>query len=143
MNSSRLRELIELVLKREQELGIQRLLNEVSNHLQNLAVNPQQPQHQVAFAQTLDALRSSMSNMIGLFRPVQVKALQELGADEYFTKNIADRIDEWVRANPITPAVVQQQLARFLTERNGFLDILNQLKAGLERLNIRAEEPSE
>lgn len=143
MNDSRLKEIVELLLRREDELGIQKILSQVHSHLSSIAGDPQDAQHQKNFAETLDRLGNVVGNMVKSFEPAQIELFEEIGAGEYFTWDFPGEIAEWVRKNPITPAVTLEELQTFLTRRNQYIGDITQLRDNLTKLGIAASELSE
>jgi hypothetical protein len=83
MNASRLRELTDLLLDREQQFKIQEILNELNSNLSSLAGSPQDAGIQTNFANALTRLRTAMAGMMSSFQPAQVRLLEEIGAHRY------------------------------------------------------------
>ena len=138
MNASRLREITELLLQREQKFGIQQLLNELNSYIANLAANPQDPGTQTNFANGFDKLTAAMSGMMDSFQPAQVKLLEEIGADKFFTTNLPAQISAWIKENPMTPAVTQQKIAKLAGDRSAFIEDITQVRDRLKKLKIEA-----
>lgn len=63
MDSSRLRELIDLLLEREEQTNLQRRLVGLRDHLQQLAGNPQNQQMQLAVSSALTDVRNGTGEM--------------------------------------------------------------------------------
>src|SRR5216684_1027298 len=139
MNASRLREIVELLIERENKHRVQAILTELQGHLNNLVSQPQQPQYQTQFAQTLDRLRTAMNELSASFQPAQVKLLQDIGADRFFTTNLATEIDQWIQENPISPAVSQQKLTKLVSDRAAYLDDITQIRDKLDKLNVKPD----
>jgi hypothetical protein len=136
MNTSRLREILDLLLAKEKQYGIQRKLNDLNSHLTNLAANPQQTDLQTQYASSFEALRKAMNDMAASFQPAQVRLLKEIGAEEYFSADIAADISRWIQENPISPAVTQQKVAELVTKRNSFLEDITQVRDRLKKLGV-------
>ena len=143
MNASRLREIADLLLKREEEFKIQQLLQDLNSHISTLAGAPQDAGNQTNFAGALEKLRSAMNGMMSSFPPAQVKLLQEIGADRFFTTNLPAEISTWVQENPITPAVTQQKIGTLTKNRNTYIEDITQLRDKLRKLNIEANSLGE
>ena len=73
MNTSRLRETIDQLLKVEETLGFQAILSQVNDQLAQLANQPQVASIQTAFAESLDRLRLVSQEMRLRFEPAQIK----------------------------------------------------------------------
>lgn len=140
MNTSRLREILELLLQCENEYQIQEILNEVNTHLTNLVSAPQEQQHQTDFSNTLGRFQKSMNKMIASFEPAQVDLFSEIGADIYFSSDIPGKISKSVSENPITPAVSRDFVVQLMTKRQTYLDEINQLRGNLDKLGIKVNE---
>lgn len=143
MNASRLREILELLIQSESKYEIQKILGEVNGHLNSIVSTPQEPQHQTAFAETLESLRNAMFAMIGKFEPAQIKLFAEIGAEEYFSSDIQGDIAKSVQDNPITPAVARDKVVQFLSDRATYLGEINQLRDNLEKIGIVVSELTE
>ncbi len=143
MNASRLKEIVELLLRRESEHKIQDILSEVNTHLSSLVGTPQEETLQKNFAETLNRLQKSMGDMIATFEPAQITLFAEIGADKYFSSDIPGDIAQSVRDNPITPAVSRDYVGALLGERQTYLDEIDQLRANFEKLGIKVSELEE
>jgi|GEM_PF-1239153 len=140
MNASRLREVLELLKHSESKYKIQKALDEVNAHFNNIVSAPQQPQHQQGFAEALDRLRKSMSSMVATFEPAQIDLFEEIGADEYFVSDIPGKIEVWVQENPITPAVARDNVNELISQRVNYLQQINQLLQNLKQIGIEVSE---
>jgi hypothetical protein len=140
MNTSRLKELIDLLLSQEEKFAIQNRLNEVNGSLANLASQPQQAQFQTAFASALKSLNVALNNLVSEFEPSQEALLKELGASRFFSNEISSRIEEWVATNAVTPSVAQQQVQNLVNERQNFLTQIGQVAQGLSFLGIKHDQ---
>lgn len=138
MNASRLRELADLLIKREQQYKVQSLLNEVNTSLSNLAGNPQDANIQTKFSDAAAKLRNAMDQMIASFQPAQIRQLEEIGGDRFFSKNLAADVAMWVQENPISPAVTQKKVAELASHRNAFIEDITQIRDRLKKLKIEA-----
>jgi len=138
MNASRLRELTDLLLDREQQFKIQEILNELNSHLSNLAGSPQDAATQTNFANTVTKLRTAMAGLMSSFQPAQVRLLEEIGADRFFTNNLSAEISNWIQENPISPAVTQQKVTALVNQRAAFIDDVTQIRDRLKKLKIEA-----
>lgn len=141
MNASRLKEIIDLMLRRESDTGLQDLLNASVTALANLASGPQEQSYQTAFAAAATKLKAAVSTLSSSFKPAEIKMLEEIGAAPYFLDDIAGRLDVWVLQNPISPAVARTQLETFVNERATYLATVRQTANGLEQLHIHPSKP--
>src|SRR5215208_6303994 len=143
MNASRLREVIDLLLEKEQQFKLQEILGELNTHLSNLASNPQEATHQKNFAEAIEKLEVAVEELAASFQPAQIKLLEEIGADEFFTPCLFHEIAVWVQENPISPAVAHQKLSAFVKKRNAFINDITQLRDKLDKMNIKASTLTE
>ncbi len=145
MNTSRLLETIDELIQQENAIGFQRLLTEVYNQLTNLVNQPNQPQFQTAFANSLQQLQEAYLLMQERFEPAQIKRFEEIEAGPFFVKNIPAEITRRIAENPATPAVVQQFVMQLLNTRQQFVNNLTETKDRLGQLGINANtlEPGE
>ncbi len=143
MNASRLREITDLLLEKEQQFKIQEILTELSGHLSNLASNPQDAAHQNNFAAGLEKLKVAIEGLSATLQPAQIKLLEEIDADKFFTGQMFSEIIDWVQKNPLTPAVAHQKLGAFVASRKAFIRDITELRTNLEKLKIRPSVLSE
>ncbi len=137
MNASRLLQVLNLLLASEEQFGIQALLKSVNDNLANLVGAPQEQGHQTAYNESLTSLKSATSKMIATFEPSQIDMFSEIGADRYFTSDIAEAIAALVRENPIAPAVARDHTKKTLNERQAYLNTIGGLRDGLKSIGIR------
>lgn len=138
MNTSRLLETIETLLREDGNFHLQSRLSDVNNQLVNLASQPSQPQYQTGFATGLEQLRTAYRHMQDRFEPAQIKRFEELEAAPFFIDDIPGEITRKISENPATPAVVQQYVGQLLADRQHFLDTLNELRDRLARVGVTA-----
>lgn len=136
MNATRLREIIDLALGRENEYKIQKLLNDLNASLTQLVSQPQDPNVQNQFSTALEALGSATSATRTSFEPAQVLLLKEIGADEFFVDDFGAQIGALIRANPLSPAVTQQKLGEFLSRRKAYIQQITQLRENLNAVGV-------
>ena len=82
-----------------------------------------------------------MGKMVATFEPTQVDLFAEIGADKFFFSDIPANISQSIQDNPITPVITRDYLANLLTERQAYLDEINQLRGNLEKIGIGVEAP--
>jgi hypothetical protein len=138
MNASRLREVVDLLLKIEEDSQLQSKLSQSINLLNNIIQQPQSENFQTQFASLLDNLHTTSQKILGSLQPVQLSLIDELGGSKFFTTDIADFIDGNVKANVMTPAVARDKIQSFLTDRQKYLQQITQLKDALFTLGIEA-----
>lgn len=138
MNASRLRELVELLLATDKKYQIQQLVSETAQILGQLISQPQNPSLQSSFSTTLDKLAAAAAQARESFDPAQVPLLQEIGATKYFLNDFPAELNASIRENPLSPAVTNQKITDFMTQRQGYLDHLSQLKGNLEVIGVKA-----
>ncbi len=138
MNTSRLRELVDLLLSLEGELTTQSRLTDVHSALQNMVNQPQNPQFQNDFAAAKEALAIGAVQTRKLLQPAQIALIEEIGGKRFFVDDISAFIDDLVSKNAVTPAVIQQRVQEFLTERQAYVHLITQLRDSLEGLGIKA-----
>jgi hypothetical protein len=139
MNASRLKEILELLLRQEKEFNIQARMGEVSAALQGMVSAPpqQQAQLQTNFVQALANFRAQMDKMREQFQPAQIKLFDEIGASEFFSDDIGEEIAGWVRQNAGTLVVAHQSLQKLQSERQNFLTQITQTAQGLTKLGVK------
>ena len=140
MNASRLLEIVTLLLEMEDENSIQSRLNEVATALSNLVSSPTDPGQQRTYASSLDKLKAGLVATRQAFKPAQIRLLEEITADRFYTADLAGEIAKWVSEAPATPAVAQGQVAALVSERNDFVQELSKLKESLETVGVKVSD---
>lgn len=143
MNSSRLREIVDLLLDREGKFQIQTVLNEVNAALSNLTNNPQNAEIQTQYAKALEKLEVTMRDLSGTLAPAEMKEIAEIGAEPYFSTQLVTQIRDWVQQNPISPAVAQKQVSDLFSNRNSYIQTITQLRDNFTRLKIEPHKVAE
>lgn len=138
MNASRLREIVDLLLELETRFQIQTRLNEANGAIQNMISQPQNPDFQTQFSSTLDQLRVGASQIGEELQPTQISRIVEIGGEKFFVDDLAALIDDWTQKNRVTPAVIQQNLQRFLAERQNYIELIARLRDSLNSVGIKA-----
>lgn len=137
MNTSRLLEVINLLITVEKKRKIQEALEATSAALGSLVGSPSQPTYQSEFAQSLNALRAVMNEARATFQPAQIELLDEIGATPYFLDDLASDISSWISENVATPAVAQERLRALIDEREAYLTQIRQLQTSLSSIGIK------
>jgi hypothetical protein len=122
MNASRLRELVDLLLNREEQHRVQQIIGELHQVLGQVVSSPQDPNLQNQFSQVLAKLNAAASAVRTSFEPAQIPLFVEIGADKYFIDDFAAELSASIRENPLSPAVTQQKLKNFLNERQNYIN---------------------
>src|SRR5258708_7099275 len=111
MNAERLHAIARAIQEDLTTTNVIKVLQQLSQALQNQINSPQEPSHQTQVAEYLktlaDALRKAPSNQ---FPPTWKQALDELGAADLLGSVLAERIEEIFSRNQITPVVAQKEI---------------------------------
>lgn len=138
MNASRLKELIDFMLKLESEYQIQNQLTAATNNLNGIVQEPQQPQHQTQFSEALAALQAKSVSLREMLEPGQIALLDEIGASQFFVDDLSAQISYWMQNNPLTPVVTQKNLNEFKAKRQEYIRNITQLRDSLQAIGIQA-----
>lgn len=136
MNTGRLRELLDLVLDAEEEFSIAALFRELQRSLNNLQSNPGDPATQTSVAEAFTALRTGLRKLQGQFTPADLLQLDELGGVPYVTLAAFGRMSAVRQQNELTPAVIAQECASIIAERNEFFESITKIAEGFAKLGI-------
>ena len=136
MDASRLLALANELLRQDKQYEIQPLLEGVAASIQNLSNSPQQSEMQVAVADSVASLKGTLESLAHIQTPADLKALQELHAQQYFTRYLVEAIEESVAENGMTPAVAEKFARSLVEERQEFLDYLENIANGLSALGF-------
>jgi hypothetical protein len=137
MNVSRLRELIDLLVQRDREPGMEQILNQLTSQLQTLTQQPQNANHQQQVSATLNNLSSSWKNMTSGLTPADVMQMEEIGAGKYFFEDWPTEFAQIIRDNAATMETARQKISQMVGERQGYMHGLKQLQPVLDQLGIK------
>jgi hypothetical protein len=137
MNASRLRELVDLLLQVESKLAVQKRFTVTATAFAELVAATGDANLQVKFKESLDALKSVWHQMMASFDPIVADEIAGIGAAPYFTVDMIDQIGMWVNQNTLTPTLAHKELGDYVARRQEYLATLNQMKANLDRLNVK------
>lgn len=143
MNAERLLELSDLLINADTRLEVQPSLQRLASDLDQIINNPGHPPFQTQFAQAFDQFRSTWAKMAGSFSPAQVKFISEISGSPYFIDDVPAQLDEIVRANGITPAVIRDEIKTFIGSREKYLSTLKSLNESLREIGIEPNQLEE
>ncbi|MCF8534363.1 MAG: hypothetical protein K9G48_15255 [Reyranella sp.] len=129
MNVGQLKELASRVLLSEDELTLLSELAKLEHAFATLASNPADTAGQKAVRATLDQVEAATEIFEGTFSGADKERLEELGVIDVVGRGMMAKIEESIRQNPATPAVVQD----VITQLRGSLEL------SLERLRFLQE----
>jgi hypothetical protein len=107
MNIEKFYETLDYALGLDRRLQLQVSLEAIRDALSNIVAAPAQPQHQNALAASLSAFRFAAASLPTSITPSQMSSLAEMGGAEYFDFKIAERIQDSVEKNAMTPSVAR------------------------------------
>jgi hypothetical protein len=134
-----LRELLDAVLDAEDEFEISALFQELQRTLNDLQNNPGDPGTQTAMAEASAKLRAGLKRLESQFTPADLVQLDELGGIPYVTTAAFERISAVRVQNELTPAVIAQECAHVISERNRFFENITKIGEGFAELGIDYE----
>jgi hypothetical protein len=138
MNTIRLRQVVDLLLKIESDLQIQSKSNEALSSLSNIISQPQSPNFQTQFASILDSLHRDFRKVSADLQPIQISLKAEIGGAQFFVEDIGAFIEDAVKANVVTPAVARDRIQSFLTQRENYIGEITKLRDSLKAVGIEA-----
>ncbi|WP_439613284.1 hypothetical protein [Reyranella sp.] len=138
MNSSRLLELVERLIKVEESTNVNGVLSQCTESMQNIVNAPNEPGHQTQYAERFNALKANMKATIASFSPAEVALMNEIGAQAYFATDLSDEISAEVAQNAVTPAVVVTKISAIRDKRVEYLAILKSLRQNLQAIGIKS-----
>jgi hypothetical protein len=85
----------------------------------------------------LASLKNAVSELPNSITPSQLSLLAEMGGEEYFEFEIADKIQDSVEKNAMTPAVARDFVSKLAARRSEFLATITQTRDGLQELGAK------
>lgn len=144
MNVEKLNTIISLLLEDYKNNQVVQLMTNVSNTLQNVIQQPQQPQHQTNLGNQLKALYSGLQkSKVNDFSPAFNNVLIELNIEDLFGNRLESLVQEVFSRNTITPAVAKQDLDKLLARVNELNTGLTNTSTGLGALKIQKDTLAE
>jgi hypothetical protein len=140
MTTDKLYEVLCLMVRLDEELGLQRSLEHIRDSLANLTNQPATWQYQSDLASALSALSDGADQLRKRISLTEWGAIDELGGSEYFDPSITDKVRTFVGENAITLSVAHDFVQTLATKRGEFLQVLKTSLEGLRHL--LAEEQS-
>lgn len=138
MNIEKFYETLNYATELDQNLELQVGLEAIRDALANIVAAPAQPQHQNALASALSTFRDATSELSKSITPSQLSSLAEMGGEEYFDFQIADKIQESVEKNAMTPSVARDYVKNLASKRAQFIETMKQTKNGLQELGVKS-----
>ena len=138
MNIEKFYETLESAIELDRELQIQSVLEAIRDALSNIASSPAQPQYQSALASSLSTLRETASSLSDLVTPSQLDLLAEMGGEEFFDHRIANKIQDSIEKNAMTPSVARDFVTTLAANRAQFIDTVKKTKEGLQKLGAKS-----
>ena len=72
------------------------------------------------------------------FEPAQIALFDEIGASEFFVKDIWALINDWVQQNHLTPVVIQTNLNNLKSKRQAYIENITKLRDSLDVIGVKA-----
>lgn len=132
MNAERLLELADHIIKADQRHTIQDMLNQLASELQNVSSQPQNTSFQTQYSDTLKKFNNHWASFEADFSAAELRMIQDIGADKYFTIDFPNEISRVTADNQLTPMVVYQFIYDFSQRRAEFLTHLSELRTRLQ-----------
>jgi hypothetical protein len=139
MTSKKLYETLKFIVDLDGQLHLQSGLESIRDTLNNLVTSPAQPQHQSALADALEQFSKSAASLGTAITPSQTSAIAEMGGEEFFDPDIADKVKSSISANAMTPSVARDFVQDLTTRRANFLANIKSTIQGLDKLNINQD----
>lgn len=140
MNTSRLLETLDFLLKIENQMTLQSRLAHVHSALSALSTQPTSAQYQTQVASALSGLKAAHKQVMESCTHSDMKEFEELGALPFFLEDIANIIQKQVSENVATPAVSAQFANDKLVARQKYIETITQLVENLKFLGMKTPE---
>jgi hypothetical protein len=135
MNAERLRAIVEFLLDLDKKSGFQNQLEALAASMTKLAAS-NAPENQTDTMRQLHDLEIIANREFGSLTPAQKHNVAEVNTTPHFSEAIVQLIKMWMAENPMTPAVVLDQLKGAIEDRKSTLNVLRNVRSGLRNLGI-------
>src|SRR3546814_91622 len=139
MNVEHLKALVEDLLGDESQLKLQQHLEKFHKTIPTFVGQPQQPERQIEVAKALTILEKNVDDFIGRYDPAQRTRMDEIRGTWFFSSTMIASIRYLIDENPMTPAVVEHELAKLVNQRTAYLGHLSAISSGLDALGIKVD----
>lgn len=136
MNTERLLQLAQTMLRAERDYGLQGLVDNLRSHLDVLASNPGDQGAQGATADILNTLSRAMGLFEATLTPAQTEALVELGAQPFYSSALPGGIRAHLAESAIVASTVRDRVAQLQGERAEYLQRIDELRRGLQAVGV-------
>jgi len=143
MHTSRLRETVEFLLRKNLLHNIDQYLSEIEGQMNNLASSPQNSSFQLELSAALKRLSDAFYSMQEEFEPSQIKATNEINGHDYFLSDTPSAFSTIINDNPLTPAVARDRINHIISNRRAYINTLTQLNEKLEAVGVEPLELAE
>src|ERR1035437_8909182 len=140
MTSQKLFEALQLMVDLDAKLKLQTSLDQIKDNLASLAGQPGQTQFQTALTSALLAFTNGAHQFQNEITPSQFGTIAGLGGAEFFDPSIADKIEDKIEHNAMTPTVARDFVLDIAKRRTAFLQTVNTTLDGLKQL-LPTKEP--
>lgn len=129
----------------EKELALQAKLNAVKVALDAVTANPPDVTQQNNLSSTLKELEDSFGILVHRLSPKEIERLDDIHASIFFNVDLAQIIQEEIAANPISPAVVRDNVAKLIGERAQYLESTKAIETnfmllGIDQIELEEDE---
>jgi hypothetical protein len=112
-------------------------LEAVRDALYNLVSSPAQPQYQETLATALTTLTDAAAKLAESITPSQASMIKQMGGEDFFDPQIADKVKTSIQSNAMTPSVARDFVQDLATRRSSFLSTVRSTRKNLGALGIR------
>lgn len=123
----------------DKKLKLQKNLEAVRDALNNLVASPAQPQHQATLAQAKEGFTEAVKGLENSITPSQSSAIAAVGGTEFFDPLMAEKVNESISTNAMTPSVVRDFVKDLASRREAFLSTVEVTLNGLGNLGISGD----
>jgi hypothetical protein len=133
-------ETLNLIISLDSALRLQQTLDVINLQLKNLVNSPGQPNYQSALAAALATFTTSADDLAVRLGYPERALIAELGGEEYFEPNLADKVRTAISSNAMTPSVARDFVDSLATRRTEYLQTVKQTRTGLSELGVKSNQ---
>jgi hypothetical protein len=128
----RLSEVLSWLRVEEANLKIQPKLEAVRDSLANLSSNPASVDCQSALSKSIADLEGALADFWKRYDPNQEKRIDEVGANPHFGRSLVVKLQKKIAGNPMSPAVVLQDVEKIVASRRNFMELVEKTEKGVD-----------
>lgn len=140
MNIQKLKYIVSKIIGLEAKYNIASHLEKLKSELDSYVNNPQDANIQSNVKNAMKSLETAHLNFTSELTPADEGLIDQIDCIQFVDNSIVDEINESIRINALTPAIIRDAVAVNLKQWNRFMQYANQSNGSLEYFEISVDD---